>query len=56
MIVEDELPAVKVIENHISHFSDLELVAVFHNAMDAFIELQKDKIDILFLDILNNFI
>ena len=52
IIVEDELPAVKVIQNHISQFSDLELIGTYHNAMDAFIELQKNhSIDIVFLDI-----
>ncbi|MGL1885841.1 MAG: LytTR family DNA-binding domain-containing protein [Reichenbachiella sp.] len=51
MIVEDELPAVKVLENYISKFSDLELVSVHHNAMDAIAELQKREYDILFLDI-----
>jgi len=51
MIVEDETPAVKVLESHISHFSDLQLCAVHNNAMDAFADLQKKNIDILFLDI-----
>ena len=52
IIVEDELPAVKVIQNHISHFSDLELIGTYNNAIDAFVELQKnDSIDIVFLDI-----
>jgi len=52
IIVEDELPAVKVIQNHISHFSDLELIGTYNNAMDAFMELQKNQsIDIVFLDI-----
>ncbi len=52
IIVEDELPAIKVIQNHISHFSDLELVGTYTNAMDAFMELQKNHtIDVIFLDI-----
>lgn len=52
IIVEDELPAIRVIENHISHFSDLELVGTYNNAMDAFVVLQKNhSIDIVFLDI-----
>ena len=52
IIVEDELPAVKVIQNHLAHFSDLELVGTYHKAMDAFVEIQKnDGIDLIFLDI-----
>lgn len=51
MIVEDELPAVKVLENYISSFRDLEIVGVYNNAMDALSALQKTQVDILFLDI-----
>ncbi|UOB18942.1 LytR/AlgR family response regulator transcription factor [Abyssalbus ytuae] len=51
MIVEDELPAVKVLENYISHFSDLKIESVHNNAIDAISELQKTHYDILFLDI-----
>ncbi|RNL82912.1 DNA-binding response regulator [Sinomicrobium pectinilyticum] len=51
MIVEDEQPAVKVLESYIGHFSDLEITGVHHNAMDAFTSLQKSPVDILFLDI-----
>lgn len=51
MIVEDEKPAVTVLKSHISAFQDLEIVEVHHTAMDALISLQKNKIDILFLDL-----
>lgn len=51
MIVEDELPAVKILQNHISHFSDLEVTGIHHHAMSAFADLQKSQVDILFLDI-----
>lgn len=51
MIVEDEKPAVAVLKSHISAFQDLEVLHVYHNAMDALIALQKNKIDILFLDL-----
>jgi DNA-binding LytR/AlgR family response regulator len=51
MIVEDELPAVKIIQSHISHFNDLEVEGVYHNAMDALVALRTTAIDILFLDI-----
>lgn len=51
LIVEDEEMAVKVLESHIGHFKDLEIVGVHNNAMDAMVTLQMKKIDILFLDI-----
>ena len=51
LIVDDEEMAVKVIENHISHINDLEVVGIYHNAMDAFSALQQQKIDLMFLDI-----
>ena len=51
MIVEDELPAVKILETHISQFSDLSISGIHHNAMDAFVALQTAPVDILFLDI-----
>ena len=51
MIVEDEKPAVKVLENHLQHFPILKLVSIQHHAMGAMVELQRQKIDLLFLDI-----
>lgn len=51
MIIEDELPAVKILENYISKFSGLELGSVHHNAMDAMVELQAGTYDLIFLDI-----
>ena len=51
LIVDDEEMAVKVIENHIQQINGLEVSGVYYNAMDAFAALQKDKIDLLFLDI-----
>ena len=51
MIIEDEVPAIKVLESHISHFSDLEIHSIHNNTMDALSALQKGEVDILFLDI-----
>jgi len=51
LIVEDEVPAITVLENHIGHFKDLEIVDAHNNAMDAMVTLQTKRIDILFLDI-----
>lgn len=51
LIVEDELMAVKVLEQHISHLPDWEIAGVHHNAMDAMADLQKQSVDLLLLDI-----
>ncbi len=51
IIVDDEEMAIKVLENHIGKISNLEIVATFTNAMDAFSALQQQHIDIVFLDI-----
>lgn len=51
MIVEDEEPAVKVLENYIESFKDLEVASIHNNAIDAITDLQKNQYDILFLDI-----
>ncbi|MEM1322520.1 MAG: LytTR family DNA-binding domain-containing protein [Bacteroidota bacterium] len=51
LIVDDEEMAIKVIESHIGHIEGLEITGRFYNAMDAFSALQKQHIDLLFLDI-----
>ena len=51
LIIDDEEMAIKVIENHISKISGLEVAGVYYNAMDAFAALQDKSIDLLFLDI-----
>lgn len=51
LIVEDEVPAITVLESHIGHFRELEIVGKHHNAMDAMVTLQTKRVDILFLDI-----
>lgn len=51
LIVDDEELAIRVMENHISKIDDLEVVATCSNAMDAFSYIQRQAIDILFLDI-----
>ncbi|WP_367389112.1 LytR/AlgR family response regulator transcription factor [Lewinella sp. LCG006] len=51
LIVDDEELAVKVIENHIQQIDGMEVAGVCYNAMDAFTFLQKQAIDLVFLDI-----
>jgi DNA-binding LytR/AlgR family response regulator len=51
IIVDDEPRAIEIIENHISHFPELELVARCNNAIQAFSVLQQKKVDLIFLDV-----
>jgi len=51
LAVDDEPYALDVLETYIQKIDDLELVAKCTNAIDAFNLIQKEKIDVLFLDI-----
>lgn len=51
IIVDDEEMAIKVIANHIANIKEIEVVGTYNNAIEAFAVLQKQKIDIVFLDI-----
>ena len=51
LIIDDEPMAIKVIESHISNFDDLKVIGTCQSALEAFPILQKETIDILFLDI-----
>ncbi len=51
LIIDDEPMAIKVIESHISNFDDLKVIGTCQSALEAFPILQKEKVDILFLDI-----
>jgi len=51
LIVEDELPAQKLLQKYISEVSYLELKDTCTNAIEAMKVLQSNSIDILFLDI-----
>ncbi|WP_326984404.1 response regulator transcription factor [Chryseobacterium sp. MYb264] len=51
IIIDDEPLAVKLLENHISKISELQLVATGTNAMEAYKILQTQQVDLLFLDI-----
>lgn len=51
MVVEDEPPAQKVLKKYIGDLSNLHLIKVCNNALDAIEELRKHQIHILFLDI-----
>lgn len=51
IIVDDEPLARELIESHLSHFDNFELVASFENALKAYAFLESDTIDLMFLDI-----
>lgn len=51
MIVDDEPLAIEIMESYINKIDHLELVKKCSNAIDAFSELQKTQIDVIFLDI-----
>jgi len=51
LIIEDELPAQRVLKNYISDVPYLELAGTFKSAVDALETIQRGDIDLLFLDI-----
>ena len=56
LAVDDEPPALQVIEKYITSVSSLLLIATCGNAVDALEVLQNNQIDLLFLDIQMPFI
>lgn len=51
LIVDDEPLAIKVIQSHLAQLDDLEVVGTCRHATEAFEFLQKQRVDLLFLDI-----
>jgi len=51
IIIEDELPAQRILQNYISKIPDLELIGSFQSALEANTALQNEKVDVIFLDI-----
>jgi two-component system LytT family response regulator len=51
IIVEDELLAQQVIQNHLQKIDQFELVAVCNNASEAIEVLKYQEVDLIFLDI-----
>ena len=49
--VDDEPPALQILEKYITAIPSLHLAATCNNAVDALTVLQNEKIDLLFLDI-----
>lgn len=51
IIIDDEPLALALIENHVSKFSNLEIVATCQNAIEGFEALKTQQVDLIFLDI-----
>jgi DNA-binding LytR/AlgR family response regulator len=51
IVVDDEPPAIKVLENYINAVSQLEIVKTCKNAFEALEVLNNQRIDLMFLDI-----
>jgi DNA-binding LytR/AlgR family response regulator len=51
LAVDDEPPALHVLEKHIAAVPSLQLAGICNNAVDALTKLQNQSIDLLFLDI-----
>ncbi len=51
IIIEDELPAQRVLKNYIDKLPDLELIASFQSALEANSMLQTPGVEVVFLDI-----
>ena len=51
IIIDDEPLAIKVIQNHLSDFPHMELVATFNTAISALPIIENGEIDVVFLDI-----
>jgi DNA-binding LytR/AlgR family response regulator len=51
LLIDDEPPALKVLETHISQINGLEIVAQCKNALEALDVLDNKTVDLMFLDI-----
>ena len=51
LLVDDEPPALEVLESYVREVAQLELVGTCGNALEAFALLQQQPVDLLFLDI-----
>lgn len=51
LIIDDEPHAIEVIENYVQNFPEIEVIGLCSNAFQAFQILQKNQVDLIFLDI-----
>lgn len=51
LLIDDEPPALKILQSHINNMNGLEIVAQCKNAIEAIDVLHEKKVDLIFLDI-----
>lgn len=51
LLVDDEPPALKILESYVGSMDSLEIAGICHNAFEAMNILQHKQIDVMFLDI-----
>jgi DNA-binding LytR/AlgR family response regulator len=51
LLIDDELPALKVLARYVSSISDMEIVGQCRNAIEALGVLRQKTVDVIFLDI-----
>ncbi|MCO7224398.1 LytTR family DNA-binding domain-containing protein [Pleionea sp. CnH1-48] len=51
IIIEDQRPAQRILQEYISRLSDLNLLAVHNNATDSLATLRAERVDLIFLDL-----
>ena len=51
LLIDDEPPALKVLQSHIAQISRLEVVGMCSNAVEAIDLLHRKTVDVMFLDI-----
>jgi two-component SAPR family response regulator len=51
VIIDDEPLAIKVVENHLKEFQNFEVIETFNSPIEALPLLEKENVDVLFLDI-----
>lgn len=51
LLIDDEPPALKVLQSHIAQISDLEIAGICSNAVEAIKILHQKTVDVMFLDI-----
>lgn len=51
LLIDDEPPALKVLQSHIAQINSLEIVGMCNNAVEAMSILHRQAVDLMFLDI-----
>ncbi|PKH51291.1 DNA-binding response regulator [Tenacibaculum sp. Bg11-29] len=51
LLVDDESPAINLLENYIKRLDNFQIIASCYSAIEAFEVIKKEDIDLLFLDI-----